>query len=120
MYKIIGADGKEYGPIPAEVVRQWVAEGRADAQTRILLEGTTEWKTLSSFPEFATLPPGNPPPLPMGPAPGPAAQGQVAGPAIALMITAILGILCQVGGSFGKFLALRSFVPSKPRRCPLI
>ena len=27
MYKIIGADGKEYGPISLEVLRQWIAEG---------------------------------------------------------------------------------------------
>ena len=66
MYKIIGADGKEYGPIPTEVLRQWLAEGRADANTKILLEGTTEWKPLSAFPEFAAIPPGNPPPISPG------------------------------------------------------
>lgn len=97
MYKIIGADGKEYGPIPADVVRQRVAEGRADAQTRILAEGSTEWRPLAAFPEFAALPPGNPPPIPAGLPPGPPAQNQVNGPAIALIITAILGILTQAG-----------------------
>jgi len=39
MYKIIGADGKEYGPIPAEQLREWIAEGRANAQTKVLPEG---------------------------------------------------------------------------------
>ena len=58
MYKIIGADGKEYGPVPAEVVRQWLAEGRANAQTRILPEGATEWKSLGELPEFRTEPAG--------------------------------------------------------------
>lgn len=53
MYKVIGADGKEYGPVSAEVLRQWVAEGRAQAQTKILVEGTTEWKTLAEIPELA-------------------------------------------------------------------
>ena len=52
MYKIIGADGKEYGPVPINVVRQWLAEGRANAQTRILPEGATEWKALGELPEF--------------------------------------------------------------------
>jgi hypothetical protein len=52
MYKIIGADGREYGPIPAEVLCQWIAESRADAQTRVLAEGSTEWKPLASLPEF--------------------------------------------------------------------
>ena len=55
MYKIIGADGKEYGPISAEQLRQWIAEGRANGQTRVLLEGTADWKTLAEIPEFAAI-----------------------------------------------------------------
>ncbi len=35
MYKIIGADGKEYGPVTSEQVRQWITEGRANAQTKV-------------------------------------------------------------------------------------
>jgi len=53
MYKIIGADQKEYGPVSAEQLRQWINEGRVNAQTRVLPEGTTEWKTLAELPEFA-------------------------------------------------------------------
>jgi hypothetical protein len=53
MYKVIGADGKEYGPINADLIRQWIAEGRANGATKARLEGTTEWKTLGEFPEFA-------------------------------------------------------------------
>jgi hypothetical protein len=52
MYKIIGADGKEYGPVSAEVLRQWIAEGRVNPQTRVLPENATEWKPLSDLPEF--------------------------------------------------------------------
>jgi hypothetical protein len=55
MYKIIGADGKEYGPISADQVRQWVAEGRANAATLAASEGATDWKPLGSFPEFSLL-----------------------------------------------------------------
>src|SRR5438045_290936 len=55
MYKIIGADGKEYGPISAEQLRQWVAEGRANAQTQVLPEGQMEWKTIAEVPELAPL-----------------------------------------------------------------
>jgi hypothetical protein len=55
MYRIIGADGKEYGPVSADQLRRWITEGRADANTRILVEGSLEWRTLSSFPEFAYL-----------------------------------------------------------------
>lgn len=53
MYKIIGADGKEYGPVNLEVLRRWLAEGRANGQTRILPEGATEWKTVAEVPELA-------------------------------------------------------------------
>ena len=55
MYRIIGADGREYGPISAEQLRQWIAENRAIATTRVLPEGTTQWTTLGALPEFSIL-----------------------------------------------------------------
>ena len=64
MYKIIGADQKEYGPITAEQVREWITEGRLNAQSPIQKEGETSWKTLSSFPEFADIAPKTMPPAP--------------------------------------------------------
>lgn len=54
MYKIIGADGQEYGPVTADQLRQWIAEARANAQTKVQVEGSTEWKTLAELPEFAS------------------------------------------------------------------
>lgn len=97
MYRIIGADGKEYGPITADVMREWLAQGRVNAQTKVLAEGGTEWKSLSEFPEFGVA---AAPIAPLGPsyAPVPSATGldQVNGPAIGLMIVAILGCLAQV------------------------
>ncbi len=67
MYKIIGGDQKEYGPVSTEQLRQWLAEGRVNAQTPVQAEGATEWKPLSAFPEFAAMSsspvtPGAPPP----------------------------------------------------------
>ena len=53
MHRIIGADQKEYGPVPAEQVRRWIAEGRADGQTRARADDGGNWKPLSDFPEFA-------------------------------------------------------------------
>jgi uncharacterized membrane protein len=53
MYKIIGGDQKEYGPISADDIRRWIAEGRLNAQSWARLESGTEWKALSNFPEFA-------------------------------------------------------------------
>ena len=60
MYKIIGADGKEYGPVSAELLRDWIQQGRVSLQTQARLEGSTDWKPLSGFPEFtapSSLPP---------------------------------------------------------------
>lgn len=54
-YKMIGADGRPYGPVPVEQLRQWIAEGRANAQTQTLVEGAAEWKPLGALPEFAGL-----------------------------------------------------------------
>src|SRR5690348_4009130 len=53
LYKIIGADGKEYGPVTTEMLRQWIAQGRANAQTRTLSENGTDWLPLGLQPEFA-------------------------------------------------------------------
>jgi hypothetical protein len=108
MYKIRGADEKEYGPVAAEQLRQWIAEGRANAQTKILLEGTTDWRSLSEFPEFSVSAPGVTPSLTGFAAPGNVASEQVNGPAVGLMVVAILGFVLQaislvmnlVGASF--------------------
>ena len=53
MYRIVGKDGQQYGPVSAEQLRNWIAENRANAQTLVQAEGTQEWKALSAFPEFA-------------------------------------------------------------------
>jgi len=56
MYIIIGADGREYGPVTADQVRQWILEGRANAQTKVRTEAAPEWKLLAEFPEFEPAP----------------------------------------------------------------
>lgn len=99
MYKIIGADGKEYGPITADQLRQWIAEGRVNTQTKILAEGAAEWRQLADFPDFASAVSTPPPPptlqgipgTPMPPSGGNASQ--VEGPAIGLIIVAVLYII---------------------------
>jgi hypothetical protein len=60
MFTIIGSDGKEYGPVSADTVKQWMAAGRANAQTKIRREGDVEWKTVGEIPELAGAP-GTPP-----------------------------------------------------------
>lgn len=68
MYKIIGADNKEYGPVPLETMKQWISEGRANARTLVMVEGENYWRQLSTIPELAALLPSQSqyeaPPLP--------------------------------------------------------
>jgi len=78
MYRIIGVDGRQYGPATADDIRRWIIENRLNAQTLAHLEGAAEWKPLGAFPEFASdfkapagpaIPPPfqPPPPLPNDP-----------------------------------------------------
>lgn len=53
MYCLIGADGREYGPVPRDTVLQWVREGRVQAQTWARQAGASGWQPLGSLPEFA-------------------------------------------------------------------
>jgi uncharacterized membrane protein len=52
-YIIIGGDGKEYGPVTTNDVRQWLAEGRLSAQSLVKAESDAEFRPLEKFPEFA-------------------------------------------------------------------
>jgi hypothetical protein len=95
MYKILGADQKEYGPVTAEVVRQWIAQGRANAQTRAQAEGSAEWKPLSEFPEFkeAFASAATPAPTPAMPASvGARRAEQKKGMAIASLVLGVLSL----------------------------
>jgi hypothetical protein len=81
MYKIRGADGREYGPATAEQMRQWLAENRVNANTLVRVEGADSWQPLSSLSEFAgALSEAAPAPAASSPlgalAPGPAAPRQ--------------------------------------------
>jgi TM2 domain-containing membrane protein YozV len=62
MYRIIGADGRQYGPVGMDQMRNWLAEGRVNAQTLVLIEGAQEWKALGLLPEFNATPNAVPPP----------------------------------------------------------
>jgi TM2 domain-containing membrane protein YozV len=63
MYKIIGTDGRQYGPISAEEIRRWLTENRVNAQTLVRADGVSEWKPLISFSEFAAEFKSAPPPI---------------------------------------------------------
>jgi hypothetical protein len=53
VYTIIGGDGREYGPVPTDQIRSWIASGRADLNTKAKELGSDEWKTLGDFPAFS-------------------------------------------------------------------
>lgn len=57
---MIGGDGRQYGPVSVEQIKQWVAEGRATPQTLLRVEGG-EWKPLATFPEFVGVVTSPPP-----------------------------------------------------------
>jgi hypothetical protein len=79
MFMIIGADGKEYGPVSADQVKGWVTAGRANGQTRAKAAGSADWKPLADYPEFAGVFAGAPPPI-VSAIPAPAVGAAPAGP----------------------------------------
>lgn len=98
MYKIIGADGREYGPVSADQLRQWITEGRVSADTQVLPEGGAGWKPLREMPEFTTAT-GIPAILPVTPrVDSEVALKLVRGPAIFLLVLSILDILASLMG----------------------
>jgi hypothetical protein len=58
-YLMIGGDGRQYGPVSATELRQWIQDGRAVANTQVQVAGSSStWRSLSEFPEFGPLPLG--------------------------------------------------------------
>ncbi len=81
MYKIIGGDQKEYGPVPLDGIVEWIRGNQANALTLVQKEGGP-WVPLGTLPEFAAylalpgapgIPSGGPGPG-LGAGPGPAAE----------------------------------------------
>jgi uncharacterized membrane protein YjgN (DUF898 family) len=54
MFTILGGDGKEYGPVTAAKIQEWIQGGRANLQTKAKRAGEADWKSLGEFPEFTT------------------------------------------------------------------
>lgn len=99
MYQIIGVDGRPYGPVSGEQLQQWIAEGRANAQTQTYVAGATEWKPLGALPEFAShFGPQTPPPI--GPPVSPAIR-KTNSNAMAGLIFGLLAFFCCCKFLFG-------------------
>ncbi len=110
MYKIIGTDQQEYGPVSAQQILQWISQGRLNAQSKAQLDGG-EWKQLRDFPEFATVfaPSAASPSPAISPAAIPPAppNAKTSGLAIASLILGILGIFtCGLSAIVGLILGI--------------
>ena len=64
MYRIVGSDGNEYGPVSTEQLGQWIRERRVNGETRVQAEDGA-WRLLREVPELVVLlqPPVVAPPL---------------------------------------------------------
>ena len=52
-YRIIGADLREYGPVDVKEIREWINEGRADANTLVCEMDEKQWIRLRDLPMVA-------------------------------------------------------------------
>jgi hypothetical protein len=126
IYTIIGGDQKPYGSVTADNIRQWIADGRLNAESLAREENDTEWRPLSAFPEFAdALAIGSAPPPPFATSAAGAGGGReaalqaVKGPAIALMVTAGLGAAYYgFSGLFTLFTGGMPFHQEMPANIP--
>ena len=105
-YHFIGGDGKTYGPYSQEQMQQFMAENRVNTTSQVSADGAA-WQPAAQFPELASptgappvpatlgapVPPGIPQPMAANPA---AAEAMVKGPAIFMMVLAIITILLQL------------------------
>ena len=113
MYRIIGKDGQQYGPVTAEQLRGWIAENRANADSLVQTDGAQDWKPLGSFPEFAadlkpppvsgTMPPTISPPQP-SPVGQPDKQSQARTWNMLCHLSALSGYIIPFGNVLGPLL----------------
>ena len=86
MYKILGSDQKEYGPVTSDQLRQWIIERRLHAQSLVRLDGSPGWLPLAQFPEFSATLAGAGPVAPASASAGPRTNPM----AVIALVTSIL------------------------------
>jgi hypothetical protein len=106
MYKVIGTDGKEYGPVSADQIRVWISENRVERQSPVFAEGAKDWNFLGLLPEFAAYFSG------AAPVAAPVAPAVIVAPgrprktnsfATAGLVCGILSLTCCCGFPFNLF-----------------
>jgi TM2 domain-containing membrane protein YozV len=105
MYKIVGVNGQQYGPVGAEEIRRWIAENRVNAQTLAQPEGALDWKPLGSLPEFASDLKPVPPPIAPPPAVASRASNKIPAGVCGILLGS-LGIHKFILGYTGAGLAM--------------
>ena len=112
MYKVIGADQKEYGPVRVDQIRQWIVEGRVNAGTRLRAVTASDWVTAGELPEFRDALGMQAPRPPLPSPPGAGVQSlpvPTSGMAISSLILGILGpVTCGLSAIAGLVLGLIS------------
>ncbi|MEO5803345.1 MAG: RDD family protein [Verrucomicrobiota bacterium] len=53
-YKIIGGDGREYGPVTLDEIKGWIRDGRIGRQTQIWRSDLGTWLAASQYQELQT------------------------------------------------------------------
>lgn len=100
-FKIVGGDGREYGPIDLAALQQWTREGRLRADTRVWDSRNGAWQTAAQVPELAAvIGAAAPPPAavsvevlpPLPPAGQPAPSDAVATPSIFMMVVGCVSL----------------------------
>lgn len=99
MYKIIGNDGKTYGPATVAQIREWIAQGRVESRTPVLPADAADWTLLGLLAEFAPLFSG-PPPVITPPKIGALPVRRTNGFATAGFVCGILSCACCCGCPF--------------------
>ena len=123
MYTISDQNNELHGPVDEETIRQWIAEGRVDAQTLIQKNESSslygrgeDFQTAASFPEFVdAVSGGGPPPigstvsphqLPTQGTNGMAITGMVIGILSIVSIYPCLGLPFNILGTIFSYVAL--------------
>jgi len=107
-YIVMGSDHVEYGPKTHEEVRDWIRQGRLDAQSLIKEEDENHWHPLGTLPEYGTDlgAASGPPPIVDYPSPTTSPTGTegpnslLAGPAKFLTITAIASMVMTAWNAY--------------------
>jgi len=54
-YHIIGADGREYGPVVFNVLHEWLAQGQMNGQSMVRRAHEANWQPVMTLPELQPM-----------------------------------------------------------------